>query len=89
MTNILKKFLETRDKGKEGQPKKLKVLVTLKVSHPDDKCLQALKEIGLSIEEIIDHIVIGTIAADKVEALKAAPLVSEVEKSQKLDYHRK
>ena len=86
MTNILKKFLESRDKGKDGQPKQLKVLVTLTVSHPDDKCLMRLKEIGLSVEEVIDHIVIGTIAADKEEALKTDPLVSEVERSQKLDF---
>ena len=86
MTNSLKKFLESRDKDKDGQPKKLKVLVTLKVSPPDDKCLKRLKEIGLSIEDIIDHIVIGTIAADKEETLKADPLVSEVERSQKLDF---
>lgn len=86
MTNSLKKFLESRDKDKDGQPKKLKVLVTLKVSHPDKKSLKRLKEIGLSVEDIIDHIVIGTIAADKEEALKAEPLVSEVERSQKLDF---
>ena len=86
MTNSLKKFLEGRDKDKDGQPKKLKVLVTLKVAQPDDKSLKRLKEIGLSIEDIIDHIVIGSIAADKEEALKADPLVSEVERSQKLDF---
>lgn len=86
MINSLKKFLESRDKGKDGQPKKLKVLVTLKVSHPDDKCLQRLKEIGLSVEDVIDHIVIGSVAADKEEALKADPSVSEVERSQKLDF---
>jgi hypothetical protein len=86
MTNSIKKFLESRDKDKHGQPKKLKVLVSLKVSHPDDKCLQRLKEIGLSIEDVIDHIVIGSIAADKLEALKADPLVTEVERSQKLDF---
>jgi hypothetical protein len=86
MTNILKKFLESRYKDKDGRPKKLKVLVTLKVSPPDDKSLKRLKEIGLTIEDIIDHIVIGTIAADKEETLKADPLVSEVERSQKLDF---
>jgi hypothetical protein len=86
MTNSLKKFLESQDTGKNGQPKKLKVLVTLNVSHPDDKCLKSLKEIGLSIEDVIDHIVIGSIAADKEDALKADPLVSEVERSQKLEF---
>jgi hypothetical protein len=86
MTKSLKKFLESRNINKDGQPKKLKVLVTLNVSHPDDKCLKRLKEIGLSIEDVIDHIVIGSIAADKEEALKADPLVSEVERSQKLDF---
>ena len=87
MTNILKKFLESRDKGKDGQPKKIKVLVTIKVSPPGDKALRRLKEIGLSVEEVIDHIVIGTIAADKEEALKTDPMVSEVERSQKLDFN--
>lgn len=86
MTNSLKKFLENQGKDKDDQPKKLKVLVTLKVSSPDENCLQRLKEIGLSIEEVIDHIVIGTIASDKEEILKAEPLVSEVERSQKLDF---
>jgi hypothetical protein len=86
MANSIKKFLENRDKDKHGQPKRFKVLVTLKVSHPDDKSLQRLKEIGLSIEDVIDHIIIGSIPADKLDALKADPLVSEVERSQKLGF---
>lgn len=86
MTNSLKKFLESQNTNKDGQAKELKVMAALNVSHPDDKCLKRLKEIGLSIEDVIDHIVIGSIAADKEEALKADPLVREVERSQKLDF---
>jgi hypothetical protein len=69
---------------KEGP---VRVLVALTIREADEACLEALRRLGLDVEEIVGNKVIGTIEGQRLDGLKSAPEVAEVELPSRLRPH--
>ena len=66
---------------------RLKVLAALRIGKLDAATRSRLEKLGLTIHETIANKLVGAIAADKLDALKADPAVEEVETSVELRRH--
>jgi hypothetical protein len=64
-----------------------RVLVDLRAREPDEACLRRLRGHGLAVEEVIGNKVIGTIASERLDELRSAPEVAEVETPARLRPH--
>jgi len=65
----------------------MRVLVSLRVPVPDQALLAHLAQIGLVVDRVIGHTLLGSIDASKMSELRCAPHVAEVEPSVTLGYH--
>jgi hypothetical protein len=66
----------------------LRVLVDLRAAEADEACLEGLRNHGLAVEEVVGNKVIGTVAGERLEELRGAPGVAEVEVPARLRPHR-
>ena len=83
----LKDILRKSNQGLTEKSGYVKVLVALKSSKPDQASLDRLRALGLSIDRVVRNKVIGSIAADRLNALKKDPQVAEAELSVRLGPH--
>ncbi len=85
LKNKLREIRESRlDPGGE-----IAVLVELSLRQTDDKCIQQLRDAGLTIDEVIGNKIVGRIDRESEKALELLSVVRSVERSVKLKPHRK
>ncbi len=65
----------------------VEVIVDLQVSKPGDELINALRQLGLNIEQIIGNKVVGTIKSPQLASLREDPRVREVEVGVNLKPH--
>jgi hypothetical protein len=64
------------------------VLVDLVAAEADEACLERLRGHGLAVEEVVGNKVIGTVPGERLDELKNAPGVADVELPARLRPHR-
>ncbi len=82
MTDSLRKLFDANKPHRE-ESDKTKVLVSLKAS-PDDSCLAALQEIGLTVKSVVGNKLTGEIESKLLSKLQQHANVAEVERSVRL-----
>jgi hypothetical protein len=65
----------------------VEVIVDLQVSKPGDELINALRRLGLNVEQIIGNKVVGTIEAPQLPSLREDPRVRDVEVGVRLKPH--
>ena len=87
MNRTLSEFLRKSDIGTLTPSGAAKVIVGLSQADPDEACLNKLRSIGLRIDQVIKNKIIGSIAQEHLDLLKANSFVAEVELSTNLKLH--
>jgi len=65
----------------------VQVLVDLKTRTAEPDCLRRLEANGLALDRVIGNKILGTIAGEALESLRADPGVADVEISSRLRPH--
>jgi|KBSSwiStaDraftv2_1062776.scaffolds.fasta_scaffold244508_1 hypothetical protein len=65
----------------------VEVIVDLQVSKPTDELINALRRLGLNVEQIIGNKVVGTIESPQLASLREDPRVRDVEVGVRLKPH--
>jgi len=65
----------------------VEVIVDLQVSKPTDELINALRRLGLNVEQIIGNKVVGTIESPQLPSLREDPRVRDVEVGVRLKPH--
>jgi len=65
----------------------VEVIVDLQVSKPTDELINALRRLGLNVEQIIGNKVVGTIESPQLASLREDPRVRDVEVGVRLKSH--
>jgi hypothetical protein len=85
MTSDLKRIREALEKRGEDSRGRVRVFVALKAKNPEQRLLDRLRALGLSIDRVIDSTIVGAVPRSRIN--EGGPGVTEMEESVRLEAH--